>query len=104
MSKRIVIQDFILLKTISSGAYGKVVLARKTKTNDIFAIKVLDKQVMVEKNVDDLIMNEKDVLMTGSANDFIVKGIYTFQSRKYLYMVMEFMKGGDFGNLLECVG
>ena len=42
-----VIQDFILLKTISSGAYGKVVLARKKKTNDIFAIKVLDKEVMI---------------------------------------------------------
>jgi len=49
--KNMVIQDFILLKTISSGAYGKVVLARKKKTNDIFAIKVLDKQVMVQKNV-----------------------------------------------------
>lgn len=102
--QKTVIQDFILLKTISSGAYGKVVLARKKKTNDIFAIKVLDKQVMVEKNVDDLIMNEKDILMAGSASDFIVKGIYTFQSRRYLYMVMEYMKGGDFGNLLECVG
>ena len=37
-------------------------------------------------------------------NDFIVKGIYTFQSKKYLYMVMEFMKGGDFASLLEEFG
>lgn len=37
-------------------------------------------------------------------NNFIVRGMYTFQSRKYLYMVMEFMKGGDFGTLLERVG
>lgn len=29
--------------------------------------------------------------------------MYTFQSKKYLYMVMEYMKGGDFGNLLENV-
>ena len=33
-----------------------------------------------------------------------MRGIYTFQSRKYLYMVMEYMKGGDFGTLLERVG
>lgn len=57
-----VIQDFILLKTISSGAYGKVVLARKKKTNDIFAIKVLDKEVMIQKNVKDLVLNEKEIL------------------------------------------
>ena len=45
------IHDFILLKTISKGAYGKVILARKKNTSDLFAIKVLDKEKMVEKNV-----------------------------------------------------
>ena len=92
-----------MLKTISSGAYGKVVLARKKKTNDTFAIKVLDKEVMIQKNVKDLVLNEKEIL-TRVNNNFIVRGMYTFQSRKYLYMVMEFMKGGDFGTLLERVG
>ena len=51
----------------------------------------------------DLVLNEKDIL-TRVNNSFIVRGIYTFQSRKYLYMVMEYMKGGDFGTLLERVG
>ena len=37
-------------------------LARKKKTNDIFAIKVLDKAVMVEKNVQEFVINERDVL------------------------------------------
>jgi hypothetical protein len=37
------IKDFILLKTVSSGAYGKVILASKQNTEDYFAIKVLDK-------------------------------------------------------------
>lgn len=71
------IQDFILLQSISSGAYGKVVIARKKNTNDIFAIKVLDKAVMVEKNVQDFVMNERDIL-TSIDNDFIVRGVYTF--------------------------
>jgi serine/threonine protein kinase len=47
-------------------------------------------------------MNERDILNKVD-NDFIVRGVYTFQSKKYLYMVMEYMKGGDFGNLLENV-
>lgn len=96
------IKDFILLKTISSGAYGKVVLARKKATKDLFAIKVLDKGMMVEKNVAEFVMNERNIL-NQIDNDFIVRGIYTFQSKRYLYMVMEYMKGGDFGTLLENV-
>lgn len=58
---------------------------------------------MVEKNVQDFVMNERDIL-NSIDNNFIVRGIYTFQSRKYLYMVMEYMKGGDFDTLLEKVG
>lgn len=56
------IKDFILLKTISSGAYGKVILARKKATKDLFAIKVLNKEMMVEKNVAEFVMNERNIL------------------------------------------
>jgi len=51
-----------LLKTISSGAYGKVILARKKETKDLFAIKVQDKTLLVEKNVAEFVMNERDIL------------------------------------------
>ena len=88
---------------MSSGAYGKVILARKKNTDDFFAIKVLDKQKMMEKNVVEYVINEKNILSQVS-NEFIVRGVYTFQSKKFLYMVMEFMKGGDFSSLLEQVG
>ena len=58
----ITIHDFILLKTISKGAYGKVILARKKNTADLFALKVLDKEKMVEKNVTEYVINERDIL------------------------------------------
>jgi len=74
---RVTIHDFILLKTISKGAYGKVILARKKNTQDLFAVKVLDKEKMVEKNVTEYVMNEKDILNKMS-NEFIVRGVYTF--------------------------
>lgn len=48
-------------------------------------------------------LNEKNILNECS-NEFIVRGVYTFQSKKYLYMVMEFMKGGDLSSLLEGIG
>ena len=50
--------------------------------------------------VQDLIMNERDILMEAD-NDFIVRCPFTFESRKYLYLVMEYMQGGDFANLLK---
>ena len=57
----------------------------------------------MEKNVVEYVINEKNILSQMS-NEFIVRGVYTFQSKKFLYMVMEFMKGGDFSSLLEQVG
>mmetsp|Transcript_30885 Transcript_30885/g.41940 ORF Transcript_30885/g.41940 Transcript_30885/m.41940 type:complete len:115 (-) Transcript_30885:1043-1387(-) len=92
-----------MLKTISKGAYGKVILARKINTSDLFAIKVLDKSNMVKKNVIDLVVGEANILKELNS-DFIVRGIYNFQSQRYLYMVMEYMRGGDFGTLLNKIG
>jgi serine/threonine protein kinase len=66
-----------LLKSLSSGAYGKVILARKKNTEDYFAIKVLDKEKMKEKNVIEFVMNERNILSQVS-NEFIVRGVYTF--------------------------
>lgn len=57
----------------------------------------------MEKNVVEYVINEKNILSQMS-NEFIVRGVYTFQSKKFLYMVMEFMKGGDLSSLLEQVG
>jgi serine/threonine protein kinase len=73
----VTIHDFILLKAISSGAYGKVILAKKKDTEDYFAIKVLDKKKMMEKNVVEYVMNERNILSQVS-NEFIVRGVYTF--------------------------
>ena len=76
-SKQISISDFILLKTVSSGAYGKVILARKKNTRDIFAVKVLEKEKMIQKNVIEFVINERNILNQMN-NDFIVRGVYTF--------------------------
>lgn len=94
------VTDFAFLKTLSWGAYGRVVLSRKKDTKDLFAIKVMDKKQMVNLNVCDFVMNERTIL-TSLDSDFIVRGIYTFQTSQYLYMVMEYMRGGDFGTLLD---
>jgi cell cycle protein kinase DBF2 len=65
------------LKTLSWGAYGRVVLSRKKDTKDMFAIKVMDKEAMVKLKVADFVMNERNILNSIDC-DYIVRGMYTF--------------------------
>ena len=46
------------------------------------------------------VKNERDIL-NQLDNEFVVRGVYTFQTKKYLYMVMEYMPGGDLGHVLD---
>lgn len=50
LEARVTINDFLLIKSLASGAYGKVILSRKKNTKDMFAIKVLEIAKMKEKN------------------------------------------------------
>jgi serine/threonine protein kinase len=106
-----------------------VYLARKRKTGDVYAIKMLKKDDMVRKNMVEHVMAERDI-MAGNNNSFVVKLYYAFQSevdtphrrhvsrvhthsltfvlcfvmrvyQKYLYLVMEYLNGGDLASLLQ---
>lgn len=102
-SSRTTIEDFEKIKLISRGAFGKVYLARKRKTGDLYAVKMLKKDDMVRKNMVDRVMTERNI-MAGNNNSFVVKLYYAFQSEKYLYLVMEYMNGGDLASLLQNLG
>ncbi|KAH6765050.1 Protein kinase superfamily protein [Perilla frutescens var. frutescens] len=97
------IDDFDIIKPISRGAYGKVFLARKRATGDLFAIKVLKKLDMLRKNDVDRILAERNILIT-VRNPFVVRFFYSFTSRDNLYLVMEYLNGGDLYSLLKKVG
>lgn len=92
--------DFVLVKALSSGAYGYVCLAKKKNTDDLFAIKVMDKDEMKKKGVVDKILNERDA-MSIIDHHFVIRGVYTFQSKKFLYMVMEYQANGDLSIMLD---
>ncbi|KNC84722.1 hypothetical protein SARC_03063 [Sphaeroforma arctica JP610] len=97
------IKDFEILKPISKGAYGRVYLAKKRTTRDLYAIKMLRKDDMVRKNMVDNVLAEKKALALAD-NPYIVKLYYSFQSKDNLYMVMEYLIGGDVSNLLQSFG
>ena len=94
------IRDFQLLKPISRGAYGRVFLARKITTGDLYAIKTMNKRELTRKNQAQHIQAERRI-MSAADNPFVVKFFYSFQSRHHLYIVMEFVNGGDLFSLLK---
>jgi serine/threonine-protein kinase RIM15 len=97
------IEDFEVMKGLSSGAYGKVCLVKKSSSGDHFAMKIIDREKTIEKAQEDFIRSEVTI-MSNLNNDYVVKLYYTFQSDHYLFFVMEYMNGGDFGNLLQNIG
>ncbi|XP_027091413.2 probable serine/threonine protein kinase IRE4 isoform X1 [Coffea arabica] len=101
--ERTSIDDFEIIKPISRGAFGKVYLARKRTTGDLFAIKVLKKMDMLRKNDIDRILAERNILIT-VRNPFVVRFFYSFTSTDHLYLVMEYLNGGDLYSLLQKVG
>ncbi|KAJ3703414.1 hypothetical protein LUZ61_007119 [Rhynchospora tenuis] len=101
--ERVSIDDFEKIKQISRGAFGKVFLARKRTTGDLFAIKVLKKLHMIRKNDVERILAERDILIT-VRNPFVVRFFYSFTCRENLYLVMEYLNGGDLYSLLRTIG
>lgn len=97
------IADFRFIKRISSGAYAKVYLAEKTRTKDTYAIKVTPRSTLKHKNDFQRAITEKDILLRNS-NPYIVDFYYSIIGTNNLYLVMDFVPGGDLYSLLQEVG
>jgi serine/threonine kinase 38 len=87
------------LAIIGKGAFGEVRVCRHMNTGEIFAIKKMRKDEMHKKNQVLHVRAEKDVLSEAN-NKWIVDLIYSFQDDIYLYLVMEYLPGGDLMSLL----
>ena len=98
-----IVADFILLRRISSGAYARVYLAKKRQTGDTFAIKVIPKTNLQEKNQLRRILTEKNILLQ-FYNPFVTNFYYSIIGRHNLYLVMEYIPGGDLFSLLQKFG
>lgn len=95
------IKDFEIIKPISKGAFGSVYLSKKKSTGDYFAIKVLKKADMIAKNQVTNVRAERAIMMVQGESDFVAKLFWTFASKDYLYLVMEYLNGGDCAALIK---
>ncbi|KAE8350788.1 hypothetical protein BDV28DRAFT_31734 [Aspergillus coremiiformis] len=98
------IKDFEVIKPISKGAFGSVYLSKKKTTGEYFAIKVLKKADMVAKNQVTNVKAERAIMMWQGESDFVAKLYWTFSSKDYLYLVMEYLNGGDCASLVKILG
>ncbi|XP_053319996.1 microtubule-associated serine/threonine-protein kinase 3 isoform X2 [Spea bombifrons] len=95
--------DFEAIKLISNGAYGAVHLVRHKETRQRFAMKKINKQNLILRNQIQQVFVERDIL-TFAENPFVVSMFCSFETRRHLCMVMEYVEGGDCATLLKNMG
>uniref|UniRef100_A0A8C1WE03 non-specific serine/threonine protein kinase n=1 Tax=Cyprinus carpio TaxID=7962 RepID=A0A8C1WE03_CYPCA len=84
--------DFEMIKLISNGAYGAVYLVRHKETKQRFAMKKINKQNLMLRNQIQQAFVERDIL-TFAENPFVVSMYCSFETRRHLCMVMEYVEG-----------
>jgi serine/threonine kinase 38 len=92
------LDDFENLGVLGRGAFGEVILVRKRKERQPYAMKVLKKREMVLRDQVENIWSERQLLIAD--NPWFVQLHYSFQDDKYLFLVMDFAAGGDLMELL----
>lgn len=82
------------MKVVGRGSFGKVYLAKKKDTKQVFAVKTLKKDFIIKTNQVGNTKIERDI-MQQITHPFVVKLHYAFQSPESLYFVTDFLNGGE---------
>ncbi|KAK8953119.1 Serine/threonine-protein kinase AtPK1/AtPK6 [Platanthera guangdongensis] len=93
------VDDFELLTIIGRGAFGEVRLCREKSTAHVYAMKKLKKSEMLRRGQVEHVKAERNLLAEVDSA-YIVKLYCSFQDEEYLYLIMEYLPGGDMMTLL----
>jgi protein-serine/threonine kinase len=93
-------QNFQTIKVIGKGAFGEVKLVQRKTDGKIYALKSLIKTEMFKKDQLAHVRAERDILADSKDNPWLVKLHASFQDSAFLYMLMEFLPGGDLMTML----
>ncbi|KAJ3205990.1 camp-dependent protein kinase catalytic subunit [Dinochytrium kinnereticum] len=95
------LEDFHIVRRVGKGGFASVFLVRlKTSTGRYYALKAIKKSDVLRLKQEKQVMNEKNILKN-IRHSFIVELYQTFQDTFYLYMVMEYIDGGDLFSYLR---
>ncbi|XP_078488433.1 serine/threonine-protein kinase greatwall-like isoform X2 [Ciona intestinalis] len=97
------VDDFIIIKPISQGAFGQVYLGKRKTDKRMYAIKVMRKSKMIRKNMTRNVLSERKALAL-SKSPYIVHLFYSLETTLDIYLIMEYIIGGDVKSLLAVLG
>jgi serine/threonine protein kinase len=97
---KIMLKDLKVMKTIGVGTFGRVKLTTHATTEKLYALKCLQKKEVEEQRQVENVAVEAKLLYTCS-HPQVLKLAAAFQDQKALYMVLEFIQGGELASLME---
>ncbi|KAJ4774277.1 Serine/threonine-protein kinase CBK1 [Rhynchospora pubera] len=93
------VEDFEIVAMIGKGAFGEVRICKEKTTGNVYAMKKLKKSEMLRRGQVEHVKAERNLLAEVDSN-CIVKLYCSFQDSDYLYLIMEYLPGGDMMTLL----
>jgi len=93
-TERVRLEDFELLKVLGRGSFGKVMQVRKKSNQKIYAMKILKKRAIIQRNQVDHTKAERKILES-LQHPFLMTLRYAFQSKEKLYFVLDYIQGGE---------
>ena len=97
---KVKLEDFEILMHLGSGSFGKVLLAKLPQFDELFAIKVIRKDLLVQSNQIESSALERDILFKIN-HQFLVSMQYAFMTESRIYFVMEYVDGGELHHIFN---
>jgi len=93
------LRNFKIISELGEGAFGTVFKVQHILTEKIYAMKVMNKNYIIQKKYLHYVVSEFEIMKSLSGFPFVIDLHYCFQSANYLFMVIDICPGGDFDNL-----
>lgn len=103
LAKRLELENYDIGVTLGTGSFGRVRIAKEKKSGRYVAVKILKKAEIIKMKQVDHIMNENNILASIDHPFIIYMDGFT-QDDRHLYLVIEFVRGGEMFTYLRGIG